>query len=150
MAQDTNLGTEAATRYLPEDNLGTRATRKVFKSSLINGSLLNQGCRVRVHTGWVLQFGAYFKLPRIRPRQQSTFPGYSEHSLAVLETSVPMVKLNYLSTGLDLFVISCSISTLYRDEDTSTSSQCLSFYSYFISRWGTVRGKTGQCDIRNS
>lgn len=49
MAQDANLGTEAATRYLPEGNLGTKTMTKTFKNSLISGSLLNQGRCVYVH-----------------------------------------------------------------------------------------------------
>lgn len=43
----------------------------------------------------------------VNKTRQSTFPRHLEHSLVVLETSIPMVKLNYLSARLDLFFISC-------------------------------------------
>lgn len=51
MAQDANLGTEAATRYLPEGNVGTRTMTETFKNSLISGSLLNQSHYVCAHNG---------------------------------------------------------------------------------------------------
>lgn len=62
LAQDAKLGSEAATRYLPEGNLGTRTMTKAFENSLISGSSVKPGL-LCVCTHWVLQPGAYFKMP---------------------------------------------------------------------------------------
>lgn len=62
MAQDTNLGTEAATRYLPEGNLGSTTTTKAFENSLISGNPFNGGCCREIHA-LGLAVWVYFKTP---------------------------------------------------------------------------------------
>lgn len=146
MAQDTNLGMEAATRYLPEGNLGTTTMTKVFKNSLISGSLLNQGCR-RIHTLDLAVWGLFQNA--VNKTHAAHISRVFRTLLGCLKTSVPMVKTKHISTRFGLLFISLSMSTHYHEEDTSPSAQCLEnrkpppFYCCFTSRWGDAERRQG-------
>lgn len=107
---------------------------------------------VHLHVG-ACGSGFRSKWPKTGPAR-ATFPGCSERSLAVSETSVPTVKTKYICARLDLLFTSLHTSKHDHEKIQSASSSVWKMdplfpVLLFYFKVGTRREKTGQSGLGN-